>query len=90
MTKYLQIGSRISPKAMGFWLKEPSAKIHSENDLQQNGFWKMKNHQASSCFVKMATFVFAFLWFFSSGFVFGSLRRSLVLWAVLAPQNIRL
>ena len=30
MTKYLQIASWISRKAKGFWLKEPSAKIHLE------------------------------------------------------------
>jgi len=27
MTKYIQTAPRISPKARGFWLKEPSAKI---------------------------------------------------------------
>ena len=53
MTKYLQIASRISPKARGFWLREPSVKIHyekrppfferEEDQITQNlhSFWKL-------------------------------------------------
>ena len=43
--------------------------------------------EQSAFFVKMATFVMPFYGFCSSGFVFGGLQRSLVLWAVLARKT---
>ena len=41
MTKCFQIDPQISPKARGFWLKEPSAKIHF-GKWPPLVFWEMK------------------------------------------------
>ena len=68
MTKCLQIDPRISPKARGFWLKEPSAKIHFENHLQQTKDFR-KTKQITNIFIfrENGYLCYAFFKFFFFG-----------------------
>ena len=64
MTKYLQIGFWISPKARGFWLNGLRRKSILKNDPQTTYF--MGNWE-TFIFRENVYFVYAFLWFcFSS------------------------
>ena len=67
MSKCLQNDLRISPEARGFWVKEPSVKIHFEKVPPTKCFGKMKHVRKSILFVKIATFVMPFYGFLFFG-----------------------
>ena len=66
MTKYLQIAPRISPRVRGFWLKEPSVKIHYEKWPPFFEGVRRPNHKKSAFLWEIDTFPMPFNCFVSS------------------------